>query len=476
MLVQELIELARRIEAGKCEGQYIEVKSAGGGTPERLFNTLSSFSNQDGGGIIVFGIDEEKGFALSGVYDPQDIQQKVAEQCEQMEPIVRPLFTVCEIDGNYIVSAEIGECEIFARPCFYKGRGRIRGSYIRVGEADRPMTEYEIYSYEVFKRKIQDELRTDARAAREDLNDNTLSLYFAQIRETKRNLAALEEERILVLQGLVQDKKPTVAGEMLFGIYPQSLFPQYCIIASLVPGLEVGELGDRGERFLDDRRIEGTIQQMLDEAVAFVGKNMKRRLIVNEAGKRADRAEYPIKAVREAILNSLAHRDYSIHTENSPIRLLMFADRIEIENPGGLYGRGTLDKLGKMGLDTRNPYIAGALEILINSENRYSGIPTMRREMQEHNLRPPVFMSGQGVFRVTLYNDELSKPQGISEQQIIAFCAEPRSRVELAQEFGFASPTYFLRTHVKPLVAQGKLALTLPETPKSKNQNYVAVY
>lgn len=56
-----------------------------------------------------------------------------------MEPLVRALFTVCEIDGKTIVSAEIPRVDISERPVFYKGVGRIKGSYVRVGESDEPM-------------------------------------------------------------------------------------------------------------------------------------------------------------------------------------------------------------------------------------------------------------------------------------------------------------------------------------------------
>ncbi|MDD3193967.1 MAG: ATP-binding protein, partial [Oscillospiraceae bacterium] len=359
----------------------------------------------------------------------------------------------------------------------HRNCGRKWQSYIRVGEADKPMTEYEVYSFEVFKRKIQDELRTDNRATMEDLNTNALSLYFAKVREMKKQLSALEDERILALQGITQDGKPTIAGEMLFGIFPQSLFPQYSVIASVVPGTQIGELGEMGERFTDDKRIEGTLEQMLEDAVSFVIRNMKRKVIVGDVGKRNDKTEYPIMAVREAILNALVHRDYSIHTENSPVRVLMFDDRIEIENPGGLYGRGTIDKLGEVGLDTRNPYIAGALELLIGSENRYSGIPTMRREMKKAGLLPPVFASWQGVFKVTLYNASANVPKRDEEIRlgILTFCVQPRDRDELAREFGFATSTYFISNYVKPLIAEGKLAMTMPDKPKSKNQKYVTV-
>ena len=70
-----------------------------------------------------------------------------------MEPSVRVLFTVCEIDGKIIVSAEIPGVDIAERPVYYKGVGRIKGSYIRVGESDEPMSEYEVYSYDAFRKK-----------------------------------------------------------------------------------------------------------------------------------------------------------------------------------------------------------------------------------------------------------------------------------------------------------------------------------
>ncbi len=69
-------------------------------------------------------------------------------------------------------------------------------------------------------------------------------------------------------------------------------------------------------------------------------------------------------AVREAILNALIHRDYSIHTEGMPIQLIIFEDRLELRSPGGLYGRLSIDQLGKVQPDTRNPVIAVTMEIL----------------------------------------------------------------------------------------------------------------
>ena len=135
MQSETLLKLVSDIKKQKAESQTIELKAAGKGCPTRLFDTLSAFSNQDEGGVIIFGIDEADNYAIKGVYDAQDLQKKVGEQCKQMEPSVLALFTMCEIDGKTIVSAEIPGVDISDRPVFYKGVGRIKGSYVRVGEA-----------------------------------------------------------------------------------------------------------------------------------------------------------------------------------------------------------------------------------------------------------------------------------------------------------------------------------------------------
>ena len=132
--------------------------------PKRLYDTLSSFSNQDNGGVLLFGIDETAGFQVVGVYDAQDLQKKVTEQCNQMEPPVRAVFTLAEVDDNWICAAEIPAVDLAERPCYYRGAGRIKGAYVRVGDADLPMTDYELYSYEAFRRHLHDDERPVERA------------------------------------------------------------------------------------------------------------------------------------------------------------------------------------------------------------------------------------------------------------------------------------------------------------------------
>jgi ATP-dependent DNA helicase RecG len=482
MLPEQLVNLVHDVIQKKSELQHVELKRALKGTPEKLYDTLSSFSNQLGGGTIIFGISEKDDYEITGVYDAQDVQVQVTNQALQMQPVVRPVFTLAKIDGRTIVGAEISECEIYEKPCYYKGAGRMRGSYIRVGEADQPMTEYEIYSYEVFKRKIQDELRIVERADMQSFDEDALTEYFIKLKKAKPNLAKQTNEKILSLQGFTEKGKPTVAGIMVLGEYPQAYLPQLSITAMLVAGTKFGELGANGERFIDNKRIEGTIPQMLNDALAFVRRNSRNATIINDDGARADRTEYPMKAVREIILNALIHRDYSIHTDNSPIRVILYDDRLEVENPGGLYGRITIDELGKVSADTRNPFIAGALEVLIDTENRFSGIPTIRDEMKSAGLPHAVFESNRGIFKVTLYNQTISKKANVTTQseldiplKVIAFCNVPRSRDQIATHLGIDSAYYVVTKYLKPLIESGKLGMTLPKTPKSKNQKYFTV-
>ena len=472
----ELKDLVTTIQNAKAEFQTVEVKRSKQNAPERLFDTLSSFSNQEQGGVIVFGLDEKSGFAITGVDDVQLLQKSVMEQCSQMEPPVRAVFTVTEFDGKYVVSAEIPPIDIAERPCFYKGKGRLKGSYVRIGDADQPMTEYEIYSFEAYRRKLRDDVRPIERAAITSLNKSKLETYLLQLKSNKPNLAQLEDAQILELMNIVVNGQTTLAAQFLFGLYPQAYMPQLGIIAVCVPGTEIGDVDVDGSRFIDNQRIEGTIPEMLESALQFVRKNTRNRTIIDaDTGKRRDRTDYPINAVREAILNALVHRDYSIHTEGTPIQLTIYTDRMTVRNPGGLYGRLTLDQLGKVQPDTRNPVLATALEILNVTENRYSGIPTIRRELREHGLPEPEFQIVHGEFSVTFYLKGQATVTDDQTAQILEFCQTPRTRRELAKYLGLSSVTYAIKKYILPLVDAGQLRMTHPDNPGSPQQRFVTI-
>ncbi|MCB6993915.1 putative DNA binding domain-containing protein [bacterium 210820-DFI.6.37] len=478
MTNEEFINKLNEIQKLKCESQILELKKAGQGCPKRLYDTLSSFSNQDEGGIIIFGIDEEHHYEETGVYDAQDLQKKINEQCLEMEPAVRPLLTVLEKDGKSFVAAEIPGIDLSERPCYYKGRGRLKGSCVRIGDSDEPMTDYEIYSYEAYRKKYQDDIREVKRASFSTLNQEALSEYAEKLKKGKPNLSVLSDAQIYELMSITRNENVTLSAVMAFSPYPQAYFPQLCITAVVIPGTEMGETGLSGERFSDNERIEGNIPQMLDSALSFIRKNMKNMTIVNsENGKREDRTDYPMTAVREAVINALVHRDYSIHTEGMPIQILMFDDRMEIRNPGGIYGRIKMDQLGKVQPDTRNPVLATLLEVLGITENRYSGIPTIRKAMKEYGLKEPEFQDMRGSFVVKFYKEpeteaHLPEIQNEDMKNLILFCKTPRTRKEICEFLGLSSVTYAIQKYVMPLVEDGYIKLSIPDKPKSQKQLY----
>ena len=113
-------------------------------------------------------------------------------------------------------------------------------------------------------------------------------------------------------------------------------------------------------------------------------------------------------------------------------------------------------------------------EVLKITENRYSGIPTIRRTMQEYNLRQPEFLDERGNFTVILYkyesNSEDKKADEINNDELVLFCKTPRTRKEICEFLGLNSVTYAIQTHVMPLVEKGIIKMSIPEKPTSSKQ------
>ncbi|MBQ8708263.1 MAG: hypothetical protein IJ523_09280 [Succinivibrionaceae bacterium] len=255
---------------------------------------------------------------------------------------------------------------------------------------------------------------------------------------------------------------------------------------------------------------------------------MRSMTIVDGNGRRADRDEYPVIAVREAILNALIHRDYGSYADRVPISIRMYRDRLEIASRGGVYGGGTTKMLGADRPGSRNETLISMLEMLKIAENRYSGIPTMQKAMESYDLPEPEFKVLRGDFIVTLRSgvcspqnwsqtpgedvkaiemkqtaeghakaaeiaeiqedhseaSELIEPNGgqIREKgetgidiqsAVVRFCSVPRTRDEIATFTGL-SRAYVAKGIVLPLVAEKRLRLTMPEKPKSPFQKYVS--
>lgn len=477
---EELLELVKNIKKLKSEDNFIEIKSAHDGCPTKLYDTISAFSNQNEGGKIIFGVSEKGNYEVVGVYDAKQLIEKVKNVCKEMEPIVKGIFTEANVGDKTIVSLEVPGVDVLERPVFYRGEGIANGSYIRIGDADLKMSQAEIYGYQAFKKRIKDDKRVVEDVDDKNIDKDKIHEYLKKVKSERPNLNAnVSNEEILELMGIKNSGKYTLTGVLIFAKYPQAYFPQFSITAVAVNGYELGDMDDDGARFIDNKRITGNVEEMLDQALEFVKRNSKVKTIIDEQGKRVDRVEYPIKAIREAVLNSIVHRDYSIHTEGTPVAIEMYTDRIEIKNPGGLYGNISVEQLGKSMPDTRNEILANALEIMGVTGNRYSGIPTINKELKNNGLDNAVFKSENGSFSIIIYNSKRStrnnsKIKGKEiEKQLLEYLRIPRTRDEIIAFTGF-SKYYTINIILKGMIEEGKVALTIPDVPKSSKQKYYA--
>lgn len=480
MGIETLEELVADVQAKQCESQTVEIKAARDGAP-RVYETVSSFSNQNDGGIIIFGLDESKRFEATGVYDAHRLQKNICEQCAEMSPEVRPVFADALIDGNVVVAAYIEGRPMSERPVYRLKAGMTKGAYVRLGDADKRMTPSELYEIEVFKNGKRDDVSVSPEASLDLLDEDLVSSFVVSSKEDRPHMARRKRDEILKLTGIEKEGKPTLSGLMTLCDYPQQIYPNLCITASAVAGTEIAA-GSDGSRFLDNKRFEGPIAQMIDDAIAFVKRNTKTRVVVRD-GLRHDIPEYPENAIREIITNSLMHRDYGPYCNGTPVRLTLYSNRLECWNPGGVYGGQSVEDLGYANIQTRNPTLVSILEIQGVGENRHSGIPVIRDEMRAAGLREPVFTDVRGSFQVQLFNEPEEAPEQKARQrrhpaesvrsEIVRFCAIPRSRAEIANYTGLDA-RYLAKTHLNPLVQEGKIQLTMPEKPRSKFQRFVA--
>ena len=198
----------------------------------------------------------------------------------------------------------------------------------------------------------------------------------------------------------------------MFGKYPQEFFPQLMITFVQYFGTTEDEKTPRGARFVDNRRFEGPVTEMVSEAETYIMSAMRKSSLI-EGMFRRDIMEYPRESVRESIANAVAHRDYSPYVRGSYIQIRMFADRLEVRSPGGLFGNVTVDNLEDEH-STRNARMMRMMEDMQVVENRGSGISAMLHAMREANMEPPRFDDRRASFKVTFRNHTLMTPQAIS--------------------------------------------------------------
>ncbi|MDU0295082.1 ATP-binding protein, partial [Saccharothrix longispora] len=394
--------------------------------PDSCIESLSAFANTPGGGILLLGVDENDGFAITGVPDAAKLQHDLAEMARtRLSPPLQIKISLIAVDDNVVVAAEVAELPRESKPCYVTSRGMNRGSYIRVADGDRKLTTEEIQQLVADRGQPKFDYEVVEDADIDDLDPSGVGALLKRVRETTPHIfSEITDEMALKMLGvLAKDDsgrlRPTLGGLLALGTYPQQYHPQLCLTFVHYP-MKMGEKTSDSIRFLDNVRIDGSIPSIARQALAVIRRNMTRRALVVGPG-RQDVWEYPPEALREAIVNALVHRDLSPGARGTQVQVEMYPDRLRILNPGGLFGSVNISRLGEEGISSsRNGRLLRILEdvpipgeIRTVCENRGSGIRTMRNELANAGMSPPEFKDHLTTFEVIMPNHTLFDDQTV---------------------------------------------------------------
>lgn len=404
-------QLRGMISALRDEGTdttTVEAKAAHDGFPSDLARTLSAFANTPGGGVVLLGLDERRGFEAVGVYDAGDAGKRLASVARQaVAPPVAVEVDVRALDGVRIVVARVHESPAAMKPVRVTSSGK---AYLRAFDGDYSMSGLEEQALIANRDHPRFDRAPVAGSSVDDLDDELVNAYCATCRSSSSVLDRFGDEEILLRTGVVHpDGRLTLAGLMALGTYPQQFVPNLVIQASVAPSS-----GDpTGTRASDVRKFDGPIPTMLDEATRWVQRNTRTRVRFGDDGHGRDEPQYPAAAVRELIANALVHRDLGPHAMSVAITLVLDQNQLVVANPGGLWGI-TVDRLGRDRISSarndslvriaQNVRLDGGLRVV---ESLASGIPTVLESLSAAGMVPPAFHD-QGVrFTVRVPNHAL---------------------------------------------------------------------
>ncbi len=291
----------------------------------------------------------------------------------------------------------------------------------------------------------------------EALDFRAASEFFAPARK----LARRDLETLRLLSDHQGCKVPTVGGMILFGTERGRYFPDAWIQTGRFAGTDRSRIVDHAEiRSLPVRAIE--------EAVTFVEKHILRGADIGRV-HRKERWSLPPVAVREAIVNAVAHGDYA--QRGAPLRLAIFDDRLEIENPGLLPFGLTVEDLPRGVSKLRNRVIGRVFHALGLIEQWGSGIQRMTAACVESGLAAPVFEELATRFRVTLATGRVTRPTlDETDEAILASLARGKGRLTSEIAVAIALTPRATRTRLARLVGRGLVREigTGPQDPKRR--------
>lgn len=474
----ELKDAIERVREYGTDLASLELKSAANGFPKSTASTISAFANTNGG-IIVFGVPENANKPVEDI-DLSSIQNGCAQAArEQVEPPVAPKIEIMRFDNKPVVVATIPELDARQKPCFIKKLGKIQGSYLRTGDGDHQMTLYEIDRFiENQHRSARNDATIVPDAALDDFDKNLLTGWLTRVRASSfgrmdgmEDVTVMANRRVVAPDG--DTLRPTIAGLLAMGSYPQKFFPRLNVAFTSYQSSRKGDSTKQSTRYADAVNIDGSIPEMIVNTVFAVSRNMNHGAIVKGA-LREDVPDYPLPAIREAVANALMHRDFSAEAQGEPVLVELYPDRLEISNPGGLYGSLTVEALGtRGGTISRNQFLSRILEDVPFTdydgstghvvENRGTGYPTITNELERALMGKPIVQSSLDGFRIMFRHRRMTEQESSSyskrnvETAILEYFAqhESASTSEIAKASGISTKT--INRYISRLIEEGIL-------------------
>lgn len=385
------------------ESETVEFKESFG---DDALETIGAFANTNGGFVFI-GIQDSGricGFQI-GNKTLEDIANRIQDATD---PRLQPSISSFILENKKIVIIEISPS--IGAPVSIRGR-----YFRRVGRTKQRMSHEEIMQRLIARTGLSWDANIENSAALSDLNPERIRQFVLVVKE-KRRLPIPDkasDEEILKKLELIRDKKPTRAALLLFGKSPNSFFSSAF--------LKMGRFRSP-THIVDDREIYGTLSEQVEGAMGWFRERLETEFIISGNPQREVRWEYPLEAIREAIINSICHRDYTSAAHN---QIRLYDDHLEFWNAGGLPTALTPDVLFQEHDSVpRNRKIADAFFFSGLIERWGSGTIRMIEELAAANLPPPQFVSESARFRLIFHRDYLTdeylKKLELSSRQLMA--------------------------------------------------------
>lgn len=379
---QELEALFRDLEPDRVE------RKASDSDRNKIRQAVCAFANDLPNhrkpGVIFVGVHDDGSCAELPITD--ELLLRLTDMRSDGNILPFPVLTVSKktIDGCDVVAVVVEPSD--TPPVRFNGR-----TWIRVGPRRASATAEEERRLNE-KRRAGDlpfDLRPLPSTTVEDLNLNFfqqayLSFVLAPevLEENQRSLAQqLASVRFTTPE---PESCPTVLGILVVGKDPKQFIPGNYIQFLRIDGMELGD------PIKDQKEINGTlidILRILDEVLQI---NISVASDITSSAIEIQQPDYPIEALRQLARNAIMHRSYE--QTNAPVKVYWFNDRIEIQNPGGLFGQVNLENFGKGATDYRNPHLAGVMKDLGYVQRFGYGIPTAKRTLEKNGNPSPEFL------------------------------------------------------------------------------------